>query len=72
VTWNVEYTEEFGQWWDTPNKAEQESVDVSVRLLETMHPRLPFPHSSGVKESRHRHMRELRIQHAARKHGKTV
>lgn len=66
MTWDVEYTDEFGQWWDTLTEAEQESVDVSVRLLEAMGPRLPFPHSSGVKGSRHGHMRELRIQHAGR------
>jgi hypothetical protein len=66
VTWNVEYTDEFGQWWDALTEAEQESVDVSVRLLEAMGPQLPFPHSSGVKASKHGHMRELRIQHAGR------
>jgi hypothetical protein len=25
-------------------------------------PRLPFPHSSGIKGSKHGHMRELRVQ----------
>lgn len=29
-------------------------------------PRLPFPHSSGIKNSQYPHMRELRIQHAGR------
>ena len=66
VTWNVEYTDEFGRWWDTLTEAEQESVDVSVRLLEAMGPQLPFPHSSGVKGSKHGHLRELRVQHAGR------
>ena len=27
---------------------------------------LPFPYSSGVESSRHRHMRELRVQHQGR------
>lgn len=31
-----------------------------------MGPSLPFPHSSGVKGSRHGHMRELRVQHQGR------
>ena len=66
VTWNVEYTDEFGRWWDTLTEAEQESVDVSVRLLEAMGPQLPFPHSSAVKSSKHGHLRELRVQHAGR------
>lgn len=66
MTWNVEYTDEFGAWWETLTEAEQESIDVSVRLLEAMGPRLPFPHSSGVQGSKHGQMRELRIQHAGR------
>jgi hypothetical protein len=66
VTWDVEYTDEFGAWWNSLTEAEQESVDVSVRLLESMGPHLPYPHSSGVKGSHHSHMRELRIQHAGR------
>jgi hypothetical protein len=37
-----------------------------VELLEEHGPSLPFPHSSGVATSRHRHMRELRIQHRGR------
>ena len=66
MSWNVEYTDEFGKWWDTLAESEQESVDASVRLLENMGPRLPFPHGSGVKKSRQGHMRELRIQHAGK------
>jgi hypothetical protein len=66
VTWSVEYTDEFGAWWGSLTEGAQESIDVSVRLLEAMGPQLPFPHSSGVRKSRHGQMRELRIQHAGR------
>lgn len=61
--WEVEYTDELGAWWDTLNEGEQESVAVYVRLLEERGPDLSFPYSSGVKGSRHSHMRELRVQH---------
>jgi hypothetical protein len=37
-----------------------------VELLVEHGPSLPFPYSSGIHGSRHRHMRELRIQHAGR------
>jgi hypothetical protein len=53
----------FGEWWDTLDADEQVSVDAVVRSLETMGPGLPYPHSSGLHGSKHRHMRELRIQH---------
>jgi len=61
--WEVEYTDEFLEWWDGIDEREQESVDSSVRLLEKKGPTLPYPYSSGVEQSRHSHMRELRIQH---------
>jgi len=62
MEWEVEYTDEFGQWWDTLDEDEQASIDASVNLLEIKGPNLPFPYSSGVKISKHSHMRELRIQ----------
>jgi hypothetical protein len=64
--WEVEYTDEFGDWWSGLSEAEQESVDASVRLLEERGPHLGHPHSSGIARSRHPHMRELRVQHRGR------
>ncbi len=59
MTWEVEYTDEFGFWWDTLSEEEQISVDASVRLLEKCGPTLGYPHSSKISNSRHSHMREL-------------
>lgn len=64
--WDVEYTDQFGAWWDLLDEDEQESVDAYVRLLEAKGPHLAFPYSSGITSSRHRGMRELRIQHQGR------
>lgn len=66
MKWDVEYTAEFGAWWDALTDAEQESVRASVLLLEELGPNLRFPHSSGIHGSRHGHLRELRVQHAGR------
>ena len=63
MTWEVEFTDEFGEWWSTLNEGEQDSVDHTVRLLQAKGPALQFPHTSAVANSRHGHMRELRIQH---------
>lgn len=62
MEWLVEYTDEFGTWWDDLTEAQQSSVDAYVRLLEQRGPQLPFPYSSGIAQSRHSHMRELRPQ----------
>ena len=61
--WEVEYTDEFGKWWDTLTEGAQNSVSASVDLLAENGAMLSFPYSSGVSNSRHSHMRELRIQH---------
>ncbi|MGB6976478.1 MAG: type II toxin-antitoxin system RelE/ParE family toxin, partial [Gammaproteobacteria bacterium] len=61
--WEVEYTDEFGKWWETLTEVEQIEVSASVGLLEQYGPNLRFPHSSGIQGSRYSHLRELRIQH---------
>jgi hypothetical protein len=66
MVWEVEFSDEFGAWWDSLTAAEQKSVDFTVRLLQALGPVLKMPHSSGVEISRHAHMRELRIQHEGR------
>ena len=66
MTWEVEYTNEFEDWWHTLSEDEQISLSASVQLLEERGPQLPFPYSSGINGSRHSHMRELRTQHDGR------
>ena len=60
--WEVEYTDEFEFWWETLTEEEQDAVSFSVGLLQDKGPSLPFPHSSDVRQSKHRSMRELRSQ----------
>jgi hypothetical protein len=63
MTVEIEYTNEFEEWWNKLDESEQESVEAVVPLLEEHGPHLNFPHSSGIALARHRPMRELRIQH---------
>lgn len=63
MAWNIEYTDQFEDWWLILDEDEQDSIIASVTLLETKGPHLPHPYSSGIEGSRHSHMRELRIQH---------
>ena len=63
MSWDVEYTDEFGDWWNSLSEEEQGALDASVRLLEERGPALCFPHSSSINGPKHSHMRELRTQH---------
>jgi hypothetical protein len=62
MSWDVEYTNEFGAWWVTLGESEQEDIAAIVALLDERGPQLPFPYSSSVEGSKHDHMRELRVQ----------
>jgi hypothetical protein len=61
MAWEVEYSDEFNSWWDSLTESEQEDVGAYAQQLEQRGPNLPFPYSSDVRDSRHGHMRELRI-----------
>jgi hypothetical protein len=63
LEWEIEVTDEFERWWDSLSEPEQEDVRACVLLLREYGPALRFPFSSGVTTSKHKHMRELRIQH---------
>lgn len=62
MKWDVEYTDEFGDWWQGLSETEQVAITASVQLLEELGPHLGYPHSSNIQGSEHGHMRELRTQ----------
>ncbi len=66
VVWEVEYTDEFGRWFFELPRRQQASVAAGVDQLVERGPFLPFPYSSGIRVSRHRRMRELRVQSGGR------
>jgi hypothetical protein len=63
MTWEVEYTDEFGDWYKDLTESEQDSIDRNVYLLEQFGPTLSDRYSKPVVTSRYTHMRELRVQH---------
>jgi hypothetical protein len=63
MVWEIEYTDEFKDWWDSMDEFTQDEIAMAVNNLHRLGPSLPHPYSSGINSSRHRHMRELRIQH---------
>ena len=43
MAWDVEYTDEFGEWWATLDDAERASITAYVGLLEERGPQLDHP-----------------------------
>lgn len=63
MAYEIEFTDEFEEWWNTLTEGEQHDIDAVIGLLEIQGTQLGFPYSSGIEGSEYGHMRELRIQH---------
>jgi hypothetical protein len=62
MEWEVEFTDEFGEWWDSLTEDEQDDVEVTVGVLRDKGPLLKEPLSKVIESSRHYpDMKELRI-----------
>jgi hypothetical protein len=66
MAWEVEYTDEFGAWWNNLTSEEQEDIAARVGVLEEKGPSLRRPHVGPIIISRHPNMKELIVQHAGR------
>jgi hypothetical protein len=66
MVWSVEYTDQFGEWWEDLSNVERADIEAVVTLLEENGPMLSLPYSSGIRGSRHGRMRELRVQSGGR------
>jgi hypothetical protein len=66
MVWDVEYTNEFGDWWDSLSDKEQNDTVAVINLLAERGANLLFPYSSGIVGSKNSQMRELRVQSGGR------
>ncbi|MGB7191529.1 MAG: type II toxin-antitoxin system RelE/ParE family toxin [Acidobacteriaceae bacterium] len=62
----VEVSDEFKEWYQALLEVEQNSVIVSVTLLEEHGPSLGRPHVDTIRGSEYPNMKELRVQHEGR------
>jgi len=58
--WEIEFTDQFGAWWQDLSVDEQEALDAAVMLLTEVGPGLGRPTVDTVTGSRHQNMKELR------------
>ena len=61
MEWEVEYSHEFGVWWDSLSEvSRQNSLPRLSCYKNSARPTLPRPHSDTIVSSRHSNMKELR------------
>ena len=58
--WEVEFTDQFGEWWSELSEEEQEEIDARIALLERRGPSLGRLLVDAITSSRHSNMKELR------------
>lgn len=61
MEWEVEYTDEFGDWWDSLTGVAQDEIADAITILGQHGPTLGRPYVDTVTGSRHANMKELRI-----------
>jgi hypothetical protein len=58
--WEIEYTDEFGDWFASLDHQDQDAIIAAVEVLERDGPGLGRPLVDTVRESSYAHMKELR------------
>ena len=64
LVWEVEYTDEFKDWWSHLSQEQQEALHDRVTLLAENGPNLKRPVVGEIKSSRHKNMKELIVSAA--------
>ena len=60
MAWEIEYTDEFGAWWEELDRATRRRIISAVEVLEERGPGLGRPLVDTISGSRHANMKELR------------
>ena len=62
--WEIEFTEQFRDWWSELFREQQLAGGARIELLEARGPSLGRPAVDRIKTSRHHNMKELRSEQA--------
>ena len=60
MAWDIEFTEQFEDWWLTLSMGDQNNIRACVEVLEEQGPALGRPLVDTLTGSRHSNMKELR------------
>lgn len=60
MAWEIEYTDQFGAWFENLDEGVQDAVVAAVEVLSDRGPELKRPLVDTIKVSRYANMKELR------------
>jgi hypothetical protein len=60
MPWEVEYTDQFEEWWNALTAEDQRRTEAAVEVLQERGPGLGRPWVDTLEGSRHPNMKELR------------
>ena len=63
MSWEVEASDEFKEWYESLREEERTSVAESVDMLAEYGPALGRPFADTLRGSRYQNMKEFRVQH---------
>ena len=66
MAWDIEYTHQFGEWWDSLDEPAQTAITRVVNLLEERGPKLAMPYAKLVNQTTRHPIGELRVAHKGR------
>lgn len=60
MPWEIEFTDQFEEWWVTLREKDQDAIDRAVTALQLDGPTLGRPLVDAIQWFRHSNMKELR------------
>jgi len=64
--WTIDRTEEIAEWIKKLDEDAKEAIFKTLLILQEIGPSLGRPYVDTIKESKHKNMKELRIQNRQR------
>jgi len=63
MIWEIVFHKEFAQWWSSQSESLQDSMTMTLNLLEEHGTTLGRPYVDTIKGSALNNLKELRVQH---------
>ena len=62
MSYDIEYTDEFNEWWQTLTEDQQDDFLACIEQLEEYGPKLGRPIVDRIKGSKYKNLKEIRCE----------